>query len=404
MFLGIPYAQPPIGDLRLKPPQSINASFNGTLDATSYGPHCWSSYTTGYNDHSGFNNSEACLTLNVIRPSGIYHLTARSFLLTSGYMGLGRQWAFYYFHFIGINYRLGSLGFLGGKALADDGSINLGLCDQRLAMHWVQENIAQFGGDPTKACGSSINAHIVAYGGRVDKLFNQAIIESGTGLAPWGIPTSAAYHATCDSLIVNTSCSSTANSSDSAQLACLRALPIDEFRMVSNGTTGLQLGSTSYEQAEWVKVAFLIGSNSDEGRSFATLRANTTAGANSSLVSKIPPAKYRTAILDLYPDVPPPVGMSFQYGTFQLAPVQNGLYGIPGAQNKRVQAIVGDVMQAAGPRYLVQKVSSQVPFYKYRWNHIPYLVSFSVEDFIGHFTEVSYAFNLQNNEYLSSVS
>ncbi|KAE9395826.1 alpha/beta-hydrolase [Gymnopus androsaceus JB14] len=436
MFLGIPYTQPPVGDLRLRVPQSINASF-GTIDATAYGPHCWDSFTTGFDDNSGFPNSEDCLTLNVIRPSGISSSSTPipvNFWIHGGGLIMGGSSDFRYnatglvqasvdngnpIIFVSIKYRLGSLGWLGGKAMADDGSLNLGLRDQRLALHWVQENIAQFGGDPTRvtvqgqsvslprsAGGSSISAHIVAYGGRDDKLFNQAIIESGTEIDPWGIPTSPEYQATYDSLIANTSCSSTANSSESVQLACLRALPIDEFRMVSNGTTDLLLDNdmltlksalASFEQGEWVRVAFLVGSNTDEGRTLAPLGANTTAQASAFLASTIPPVENRNAILELYPDVPE-IGCPFNTGAFQLAPLQNGMFGTPGTQNKRVQAIVGDVVMDAPPRYLAQKVSSEVPFFKYRWNHIPYSVSFSVEDYIGHFTEVSYVFNLQNND------
>lgn len=50
--------------------------------------------------------------------------------------------------FVSMNYRLASFGFMGGKALAEDNDLNLGVRDQRLALHWVQENIAEFGGDP----------------------------------------------------------------------------------------------------------------------------------------------------------------------------------------------------------------------------------------------------------------
>lgn len=63
-FLGIPFAQQPIGDLRLRTPQSLNASWTEPRNATEYSPSC-----VGYNQTVGA--SEACLTLNVIRPSGV---------------------------------------------------------------------------------------------------------------------------------------------------------------------------------------------------------------------------------------------------------------------------------------------------------------------------------------------
>lgn len=55
------------------------------------------------------------------------------------------------------SYRLASLGFLASKALADEGSLNLGVRDQRLALHWVQENIAKFGGNPKYVTFNSIS-------------------------------------------------------------------------------------------------------------------------------------------------------------------------------------------------------------------------------------------------------
>ncbi|KAE9384743.1 COesterase-domain-containing protein [Gymnopus androsaceus JB14] len=63
MFLGIPYTQPPVGDLRLRVPQSINASF-GTIDATAYGPHCWDSFTTGFVSRCSWSNFDNLSTGN----------------------------------------------------------------------------------------------------------------------------------------------------------------------------------------------------------------------------------------------------------------------------------------------------------------------------------------------------
>ncbi|CAK5270089.1 unnamed protein product [Mycena citricolor] len=426
LFLGIPYAQPPVGELRLRPPRSINASF-GTLDATAYGPHCWSAFTTGFDDNSGFQNSEDCLTLNVIQPTnvtqkgpfpvdvwihggGLFTGGSADFRYNGSYLVQASIANGAPIVFVSINYRLASFGFLAGKQLADEGSLNLGVRDQRLALHWVQENIAKFNGNPKKvtihgqsAGSNSVHTQIVAYGGRDDKLFTQAIPQSGSG-SRFPQPTDAGLQATFTALLGNTTCASTLNGTAAAQLACVRGLPVDAFRNHSVGTTGIvrdgdfiQTPSVyqSYKTGKWVKVAFLTGSNTDEGRSFARLGANTTADAYNNLT--VVPAQFRSRLLELYPDNPE-LGSPFNTGPFELDPVQNGLFATPGTQNKRVSAIVGDVMEYAGPRFVGQTVAHQVPFYKYRFNHIPYSVSFSVEDFVGHFVEVAYSFNSQNND------
>ncbi|KAF7291239.1 Ricin B-type lectin domain-containing protein [Mycena indigotica] len=166
LFLGIPYAQPPVGALRLRPPQSINLSF-GQLDATQYGPHCWSAFTTGFDDNSGFEQSEDCLTLNIVRPSSVSETSSVPVLvwihgggLTESGSGDYRFNGTYLVEasvanghpmiFVSMNYRVASFGFLASSELESEGSLNLGMRDQRLALHWVQENIARFGGDPRK--------------------------------------------------------------------------------------------------------------------------------------------------------------------------------------------------------------------------------------------------------------
>ncbi|KAJ6554847.1 Alpha/Beta hydrolase protein [Mycena capillaripes] len=427
LFLGIPYAQPPVGDLRLRPPQPIKKKF-GYLDATAYGPHCLSSFTTGFDDSNGYPTSEDCLTLNVIRPSGISEDNPipvvvwihGGFFTTGGSADLryNATWLVEAsvangkpIMVVSINYRLASLGFLAGGALAEEGSLNLrrqGLRDQRLALHWVQENIAKFGGDPgaVTAHGQSILAHLTAYSGRDDKLFARAIIESGTIGVNYSHPTDPPFQSTYDSIIANTNCSATTNSSTSIQLACIRSLPVDQFRQVSLGIMQPVFDGdlvdvpgplAAFRAGNWTRVPFIVGSNSDEGQSFAPSGANTTSDVEAFMSPFIPPDQI-PGVLERYPE-DPAWGCPFNTGEFQLDPLQNGLFNTPGAANKRVGAIVGDVFMHAirGARALAQVVSSEVPFYKYRFNHKPYSVSYGIQDYIGHFTEVAYAFNTQND-------
>ncbi|KAF8217622.1 Alpha/Beta hydrolase protein [Mycena galopus ATCC 62051] len=234
IFLGIPYAQPPIGDLRLRTPRSVNASF-GTLDATSYGPHCWSRFTTGFDDNSGFPNSEDCLTLNVIRPAGIPK-----------------------------NSLVPVVVWIHGGVLTAGGSADFRYNGSFL----VEASIAN--GAPIvffyQAGSTSVHTQIIAYAGRDDKLFNQAIAESGNG-GNYSLPDAAPFQATYDALIANTSCASTANSTEEAQLSCLIALPIDEFRENSVGATRIVFDGDfinvpgtfqAYKVGNFVKVAFFL--------------------------------------------------------------------------------------------------------------------------------------------------
>lgn len=188
-FLGMPYSQPPVGDLRFRPAQSLRSSWVGVKNATVYSPEC-----IGYGSDQwvlGNKISEDCLTLNVIRPSGLSGeaLPVAVWIHGGGYTEGGSADPRYNLSYIiqqstemktpfigvSINYRLQAWGFIFGKEIMEEGSTNLGIRDQRLALHWVQENIAAFGGDPTKvtlwgesAGGFSIGSQLVAYGGRDD--------------------------------------------------------------------------------------------------------------------------------------------------------------------------------------------------------------------------------------------
>lgn len=141
---------------------------------------------------------------------------------------------------ITLNYRLSAFGFLWGSAeLNATGSANNGLRDQRLALHWIQENIHAFGGDPTKvtifgqsAGGLSTGKQLIAYGGRDDGLFRGAILQSG-GMAekwPYNIDDPISYMTDLyQNLTITTGCAG-----QTSELECLRSLPVEELSKALN--------------------------------------------------------------------------------------------------------------------------------------------------------------------------
>lgn len=158
-FLGIPYAQSPLGPLRFKWPHSLNESFNETRSATAYGHSC-------YQYGSNFSLSEDCLTLNVVRPSGYENASLPVLVwIYGGGLSAGSSADPGYnlsgivrvsqqirkpIVAVSINYRLSMWGFLQSPEIVAEGSSNAGLLDQRMAFRWLQDNLASFGGDPSK--------------------------------------------------------------------------------------------------------------------------------------------------------------------------------------------------------------------------------------------------------------
>jgi carboxylesterase type B len=162
-FLGIPYAQPPVGDLRFRTPRSLNESWIGTRNATEYSPQC-----IGYGMDTwsqGNYVSEDCLTLNVVRTAGASEgdkLPVLVWFHGGGLVMGGSSDRRYNQSFIvqqateagmpilavSVNYRLSSWGFLYGKEIQEEGNAMNGFRDARLSLQWIQENIHAFGGDP----------------------------------------------------------------------------------------------------------------------------------------------------------------------------------------------------------------------------------------------------------------
>jgi len=190
-FLGIPYAAPPFGANRMRPPQPVPA-WDGERDASAYGPtvpkgNYPPQYATLFPEV--VIPGEDCLNLNVWTPGTdatglpvLVWIHGGSFMNGSGSVGEydGTAFARDGVVCVTINYRLGAEGFL----FLDDAVANLGLLDQLAALRWVQANIAAFGGDPARVtvAGESAGAMSVTTllsmplaGG----LFSQAIAQSG---------------------------------------------------------------------------------------------------------------------------------------------------------------------------------------------------------------------------------
>ena len=190
-FLGIPYAAPPVGDLRWRTPQPA-AKWKGTLQAIEVGSQCPQTLSL-----SGPSDDEDCLYLNVWTPSGAHDLPVMvwlhggAFIFGSGgdkYYA-GGPLASHGVVIVTINYRIGPFGFMAHPGLdAEDPdyptSGNYGFEDQRVALEWVQRNIRAFGGDPEHVTlfGESAGGYstCVQYvSSRTAGLFEDAISESG---------------------------------------------------------------------------------------------------------------------------------------------------------------------------------------------------------------------------------
>jgi para-nitrobenzyl esterase len=203
-FLGLPYAAPPVGDLRWKAPEPP-ARWKGVRDATVYGPHCAQNSVFADMIFEDSVPSEDCLYLNVYAPSDAKaksKLPVMFWIHGGGYAGGAASEPRHNGDFlplkgvvlVTINYRSGVFGFLATNELAREGdgaAGNYGLMDMIAALHWVNANIAKFGGDPDnvtifgESAGSFAVSTLMA-SPMAQGLFEKAIGESGAAF-PGGL-------------------------------------------------------------------------------------------------------------------------------------------------------------------------------------------------------------------------
>ncbi|MEJ0061256.1 MAG: carboxylesterase family protein [Terricaulis sp.] len=204
LFRGVPFAAPPVGDLRWRAP-APPAAWDGERDATHVAPAC-AQNSYGWNAEAAASGSEDCLYLEVRRPGASAGVRLPVMVWIHGGSnragsGAGKVLSSMVDRgivMVGVQYRLGAFGFLSHVALSEEpethASGNYGLMDQIAALRWVQENIAAFGGDPDNvtiagdsAGGQDVNLLLVAPAAR--GLFAKAIAQSGTAQFGWPVRT-----------------------------------------------------------------------------------------------------------------------------------------------------------------------------------------------------------------------
>ncbi len=302
-FRGIPYAAPPVGNLRWQAPQQP-AKFHGTFSASNYGHRCIQSNQFQDMVFHDPGPSEDCLTLNVWAPVGAKKLPVMVWIYGGGYVAgstsEARQNGEFLAHrdviVVSMNYRMGIFGFFSHPALTAESphhaSGNYGLLDQAAAIAWVKENISKFGGDPSnitlfgESAGSFSVASQIASPLSKNSIAH-AIGESGAPFSAGTLP----FPTLAESEQTNASFTKSALGTDN--LATLRKLSVDELLAASTSTTnhhprfspdidGYFLPkpvSEIYAAGEQAHIPVMAGWNADEGRGFVMTGTKPTAAS-----------------------------------------------------------------------------------------------------------------------------
>jgi para-nitrobenzyl esterase len=370
-FLGIPYAAPPTGNLRWRPPVG-HAHWNTTLTATRMAPSC-PQFLPG---PERISTSEDCLFLNVYSPDPpgtglpvMLWIHGGAFILGSAANFDGSVLARKYkLIVVTINYRLGALGFLTLPSLEAESpsrvSGNYGLLDQQAALKWVKRNIGAFGGDPGKvtiagesAGGISVCAQLVSPAAA--GLFRGAIIESGPCLHQ---ATMAEGEKTGRELVTKLECDKSSN-----ELACLRAKSAEQVRSAMPGSLeGPLLWAPvidghvfplqpveAFRSGTFNQVPVINGSNRDEGTLFIAFG------------KPLPPQHYDAAVGSFARPRGASPSSRKDAEAKVLAEYPLSRYQSP---SQGLAAVLGDAIFSCSTERADQLLSAFVPTYEYEFN------------------------------------
>lgn len=238
-FLGIPYAKPPLGDLRFQAPVP-HPGWEGERDASQEGAMCLQQMTLIPRFLGTPFGEEDCLYINVHTPQNFSSSDSGKKLpvlvwiyggaFQMGDSGSGTYGPFYLMDrevvYVNFNYRLGVMGFLSFETASVPG--NFGLKDQRLALQWVKDNIEAFGGDPASvtifgesAGAASVHYHLVAPPSQ--GLFHRAILQSGSSFCPWALVPQGLAKERARAFATLLGC----YGNEAQTVQCLREVPVD---------------------------------------------------------------------------------------------------------------------------------------------------------------------------------
>ncbi len=318
VYRGIPFAAPPIGDLRWREPRPVD-SWTGVRPAAQFAPAC-TQVGVSMPGETLSHVSEDCLYLNIWTPLKAKKLPVLVWIYGGGFTNGSASMPLYWgdqlakkgIVVVTIAYRVGPLGFLAHPELTAGSphstSGNYGLLDQIAALQWVQKNIDAFGGDPTRvtiagqsAGGMSVSLLMASPLSR--GLFARAIAQSGGVFEPMQLaPRFMLAQAEKDGLAA-------AEAIGAHSLADLRAKPANEImggKMLSTAhfvidPYVLPLSPyDAYVRNEYADVPILIGSNADEAKSLITNIDQVSASTFGEYIRKkwgpLP-----QALLDIYP-------------------------------------------------------------------------------------------------------
>ncbi|KAF5310380.1 hypothetical protein D9611_012087 [Ephemerocybe angulata] len=372
-FGGIPFAEPPLGELRLKPPVLKTQLPPTTFNASSYRNACIQPPFFGL---PAPPQSEDCLSINIFRPAGIaptarlpifvaIDLTYHCFSYGGGF-ALGSSMLFDAKDLVARSIERGKEG--SHKRLmsteepsyilhtaGDMGALNLGLRDQLAALEWVQANIHAFGGDKNKVTifgesAGAMSTGLLYLNPQLEKLARAAIFESGSSNGLAAFPAARNDNLWKGFVEKVPSCSNLASSGDT--FTCLKTASIEEITAAINDSAEelrlLQWGPTLdagrdgiysdypsrlYEKGHFARLPFIAGTNRDEGTLFAIQTKLSDEDLKDMLVIQHSPAITSQVglnstvdkILELYPD-DPTIGSPYGTGA--------ELFGLPSSYKR----------------------------------------------------------------------